>query len=273
MLVAEHQGARVEATGAARGLNYCCPECKKTVILKPGRKVISHFAHKPPTDCSWAAGETRAHLEAKRLVKDAFVARGLKAEIEYIVAALPGDRRADVMAWSKSGSQLAVELQHTSIGLDELEKRAFSYAGAGIAQIWIPFLVKSALIAAEARGEGCMFIEKYSPRPFERWVHGLYGKEGMWMYAPHDKTFWHAKLAGHQRYVEATSWFEAGGEEVSAGGYYVWSKRYKELTLSGPYLISNLDINLRQRGAGSVSFYNWPSGQFARFLPRPKTNP
>ena len=267
MLVAEHQGKRVEAAGAERGPNYTCPRCKGVVILKLGRIVISHFAHKPPTDCTWAKGETRAHLEAKKLIRDSLVARGRRAEMEYIVVALPGDRRADVMTWSPNGMQVAFELQHTSIGLNEIEKRAFSYAREGIAQIWIPFIGAPAWRTAEPHGVGRMFIEKYSPRPFEKWVHGLYGKEGMWMYAPHDKTFWHAKLVGHQTYVEESSWFETGGEERSAGGFYRWSKRYRELSLSGPHSINNLRINIQNRKAVSLATYNWPSGKIASLTP------
>src|SRR5262245_43545995 len=100
MLVAEHQGVRVDASDATRGADYVCPWCKGIVIFKPGRKVISHFAHKPPTDCTWASGETRAHLEAKKLVADILTARKLRAEIEHVVPSLSGDRRADVMVWS-----------------------------------------------------------------------------------------------------------------------------------------------------------------------------
>jgi competence protein CoiA len=62
MLTAMCDGARVEAAEALRGLNYCCPGCSKTVILKKGRIKIAHFAHKPPADCLLAAGETLAHL-------------------------------------------------------------------------------------------------------------------------------------------------------------------------------------------------------------------
>ena len=42
------------------------------------------------------------------------------------------------MAWSAEGARLAFELQHTSIGLEEIEERAFSYAREGIAQIGYP---------------------------------------------------------------------------------------------------------------------------------------
>lgn len=135
MLVANLENKRIDAVIAQRGPEYRCPECDGIVVLKKGRKVIAHFAHKPPTDCSWATGETRAHLEAKLLVANALGKRGLKAEVEFVVNALPGDRRADVMAWSPKGLQITIELQHTPIGLDEIEKRASSYARAGIAQI------------------------------------------------------------------------------------------------------------------------------------------
>jgi Competence protein CoiA-like family len=267
MLIAELAGVRVEAAEVQRGPVYVCPQCKGVLILKQGRKVIWHFAHKPPTDCTWATGETIAHLEAKKLVRDSMVARGLRAEIEYIVATLPRDRRADVMVWSPNGEQLAIELQHTSIDLDEIEERAGSYARAGIAQMWIPFLSKSAMLDAEPRGAGCIFIETYSARPFERWVHGLHGFGGMWMYSANDKTFWHGSLKGHQIWVEETSWFEAGGVERTEGGYYRWSKRYRELTLSGPRGIDRLLISIKSRGAYSQATYNWPACRLASFVP------
>jgi competence CoiA-like predicted nuclease len=272
MLVADLQGNRVEATGAKRDPRYVCPKCKGIVILKLGRKVISHFAHKPPTDCTWVRGETRAHLEAKSLVRNALIARGLRAEVEYIVTALPGDRRADVMAWSPGGERVAFELQHTSLGLDEIEKRAFSYAREGIAQTWMPFLSAATLNAGEQHKASQLLVERYSPRPLEKWVHGLYGGDGMWMYAPRGKTFWHAKLTGHQIYVEEASWFEAGGEEKSAGGFYRWSKRYRDLSLSGPYAIDGLRIKIKNRTRGHLSDYNWPAARIASLVavrPRP----
>jgi hypothetical protein len=194
------------------------------------------------------------------------IARGRRAEVEYVVTGLPGDRRADVMVWSATGQRLAFELQHTSIGLDEIEARASCYARAGIAQIWIPFLSTAIWSNAEPRS-GKLFVEKYSARPFERWIHGLHGTQGMWMYSPRHKKFWRARLAGHQLWVEESTWFETGGEERSAGGFYRWSKRYRELTMSGPYQLEKLKIVLTKRKAASLSTYNWPSGLIASFVP------
>ncbi len=124
MLTAELEGNRIDALTAERGPSYFCPKCKDEVVLKKGRKVVHHFAHKPPTDCTWAKGETRAHMESKVLVADAFKKRGLRAELGFVVKTLPGDRRADVMAWSPKGLQIAA-------GSREIAKNAPPDACAG----------------------------------------------------------------------------------------------------------------------------------------------
>ena len=266
MLVANLEDVRVDAANAERGPEYRCPKCKGIVILKKGRKVIDHFGHKPPTDCSWAIGETRAHLEAKLLVASALATRGLRAEVEFVVNTLSGDRRADVMAWSLMGLQIAFELQHTPIDLNAIERRASSYARAGIAQIWIPFLKASVWKDGEPR-KGGWFIERYSPRPFERWVHGFNGKHGMWMYDPDDKEFWLGSLAGHQIYVEGTSWYSEGGDENYCGGFHRWSKRFKELTLEGPCSAEKLLIKIEARRAFATKDYSWPAGRVAHLTP------
>jgi len=72
MLVAELDGVRAEAAKVVRGSHYVCPQCKRDVILKQGRVVIWHFAHKPHAYCIFAKGETIAHLTAKDLVFRAF---------------------------------------------------------------------------------------------------------------------------------------------------------------------------------------------------------
>lgn len=266
MLVANLGDMRIDAASAKRGPEYRCPKCSGIVILKQGRKVIEHFAHKPPTDCSWATGETRAHLEAKALVQAALTGRGLKAEVEFVVNTLPGDRRADVMAWSPKGLQIAFELQHTAIDLNEIEARASSYGRAGIAQIWIPFLKDVVWKDGEPR-HGGWFVERYSPRPFERWVHGFNGKHGLWMYDPAKKEFWLGRMAGHQIYVEETTWYSEGGEENYGGGFNRWSKRYKELTLEGPHKADKLLIKVEARKAFATKDYTWPAGRIARLIP------
>ena len=269
MLVATLDGNRLEAENAERGLAYTCPKCERSVILKRGRIKIAHFAHKPPTDCTWAKGETLAHLEAKKLFKDAFVSRGLRAEVEFIVPSLPNDRRADVMVWSPSGTRIAIELQHTNIGIEEIEARSFSYAREDIAQAWIPFLRPSVWEDAEIRtggdGAGKMLIEKYPARPFERWAHAFHlGR--LWFFNPAGGTLWRGHFDDHEIWVEESSWYVEGGEEVSAGGFSRTSRRWKELTLWGPYAFHQVKIKVDHRKRWQTSRYKVPAGRVAQLV-------
>lgn len=262
MLVAQNDGVRCEAVDAQRGLEYRCPECSVLLTLKRGRIVVPHFAHKPPIDCDWASYETRQHLEAKRLVKDALTARGIRAEVEFVVDAISGDRRADVMTWSSKGLPVAIELQHTSIGLSDIERRSFSYAAQGIAQIWIPFVHLNSLPHKKRVADG-LLISKYSLRPYAEWIYGLYGNHGMWMYDPDSRAFWLSRISGHQLYKEETTYYSQDGDEVTSGGYFYWSKRFRDLAISGPFKFETLRIKTAQRQAERTKIYRWPAGRLA----------
>lgn len=230
--------------------------------------MIAHFAHKPPKNCDWAKGETLAHLEAKTLMRDSLTNRGLRAEVEIVVPALTGHRRADIMVWSPSGIQSAIELQHTAIGVDEIERRSFSYARAGIAQMWIPFLRPLVWADGEpirdARA-GDWFVEQFPAKPYERWVHGL-NRRGIWFYDPGEKVLWRGRFAGHQLWVEETSWYSEDGDPMGAGGFHRWSKRWRELTLWGPYELDRVMIRVQQRRAWRTNRYNWPASRLGEFV-------
>lgn len=269
MLVAELNEERIEAENAERGLAYVCPECRLEVVLKRGRIRIAHFAHRPPTNCEWAKGETPAHLQAKKLFRDTFAAHGLRSEVEFVVPSLPNDRRADVMVWLPTGEQVAIELQHTPIGIQEIESRSFSYATAGIAQIWIPLLRPKVLDRAEFCTIGkrhLVLIRKYPARPFERFIHALHYGE-LWFYNPADCAMWSGHFDKHQIMEEERYWRNESGEEMSAGGLPYISKRWKELTLSGPYSLDQLEIKVGPRWELRTKWYNLPRGPVASFVP------
>ena len=206
------------------------------MILKQGRIVVAHFAHKSTLQCATScSGETEVHLAAKDCLVGEFRDRNLRAEIEFEVPALIGDRRADVMVWSPQGQPVAIELQHSTIGLRELERRAFAYAGAGVAQMWIPFLEPDVLKAAgwrEGGQQGNRFLERHTASAWERWVHGLNFREA-WYYDPEDGRFWRGRLDRHDiKSQPPRNWFEKGMQDVF-GTYAYASKRWRELTLSG----------------------------------------
>ena len=256
MLTAFLNGKKIEAAVAEQRGDFVCPGCNHEVILKKGRIRVAHFAHKSYANCDYAKGETPAHLEAKRLWCDELRSRGIKAEVEYSV----GGNWADVMAWPSNGPAVAFEFQRCGIRLEEIEKRAFSYAEQGIAQIWIPFLKPSVLEKAEPvknGNDGKWLIERFPARPFVRWVHGLHWGLGMWFYDPKGKVFWFGRMKGHKIPVEATEW---------GGGYDKWSKRWRELTLQGPYEPGRVKVRCKWREAWENVRYKWPACWIAEFV-------
>ena len=270
MLIAFLNNARITAAAAQRGGEFHCPSCGRELILKKGRVVIHHFAHKPPVVCDWARGETLAHLEAKQLVHAALAARGVRAELEYPVEALPGDRRADVMAWSPAGRMIAIELQHTSISAEEIAERAFAYAWAGAAQIWISFLPGAVWKGALDKGDGTWLVRRYAPRQFELWIDGLTAKAGRWMYDPQARQFWLAKMTAHEFLEEETIWYAPGGIEHYRPARKRVSKKYRDLVLTGPFQLGTLRITLRNRKAFSLKTHRWPTGAVANLTPAPE---
>lgn len=268
MLVAALEGLRVEAEGAERGKAYRCPNCQRPLTLRQGRIRVAHFAHRPPVDCRWAKGETQAHLGAKMRLRQAFAARGLRAEVEYVVAALPNDRRADIMLWSPGGTRAAIELQHCSIGLEQIEHRAFSYARAGIAQVWVPFLSADVLAGGRPLDGGYvgdLIVDRYPARPFERWAHAFQFGE-LWFYEPVDAAFWRGRFDRHEMWQEAVRRYTAEGEEQHIGGYHRTSRRWKELTLWGPYPPESIRLKLRTRPAWQTARYRLPQCRTVQFV-------
>jgi competence CoiA-like predicted nuclease len=273
MLVALCEGNRIIAAAAQRGAAYHCPSCSKPLVLKKGRVVIHHFAHKPPILCDWARGETLAHLEAKQIVHAALTARGVRAELEYCLETLPGDRRADVMAWSPSGRMIAIELQHTSISADEIAERSFAYARTGAAQVWIPFLPPQVWKEALDRGDGTWLIRRYAPRQFEHWIDGLTGKSGNWMYDASSKTLWLGKITPHELHEEEMIWYAPGGIEHYRAVRKRVSKKYRDLILHGPFKMEDLRIAFRMRRQFAAAGMRWPQANLAELAQMKETQP
>ena len=269
MLVALCNGMRFEAKVAEKGLEYHCPKCSQQVIPKKGRIVIHHFAHKPPIACAWGKGETREHLDAKKMFSDEFINRGLRAEVEHEVPSLPGpDRRADVLVWFPNEDRFAIELQHTTVDYQNLEQRTQSYIRENVAVIWIPFLPAKYAKQVERlkpSQEGDFRIEKFSPRPLERWVHGFYyGKP--WIYNPNSRKLFRYQLKPYYLYKESAEWFDQDGNyQYEEGGEYP-SKRWKELILWGPYCLDQVNFDVLKRSERKMGNHYYPGGRIGKLV-------
>lgn len=100
----------------------------------------------------------------------------------------------------------------------------------------------------------------------ERWVHGFNGKNGVRIYDPNDRAFWLGRVAGRQTYVEESTWFSEGDEENYSGGFWKCSKRFKELTLEGPFKAQDLRIKTPLHRAFNTREYRWPAGRRAQVV-------
>jgi hypothetical protein len=108
------------------------------------------------------------------------------------------DRRADLVVWSPTGRPVVIELQHSALTLEQLERRAFFYAGAGAAQ----------------------------------------------------------------------NWLQKGLNDVHNGAleYRYASRRWRDLTLWGPYRPEALRIDLGYRAAAELGGYRYPAGPTPTFV-------
>lgn len=266
MLVAVLDGVRVLARDSEKGRTYNCPGCNREVILHKGRKKVHHFAHKPPVSCSFAAGETLAHLESKQAFYDHFKSLGLAVEVERPLDFNGVKARADVYVPTTKGIPAVIEIQHTNISLDEIEQRTKNYAKLGVAVCWVP-LIDIDKLPVEVGGSNGWLVERYSPKPFERWIHGFnYGE--VWYYEHAEQVLWRGEFTQCVIDVPYSEWYEEGGNQRSAGGYERISKRWKTLKLKGMYPLRDLKFSIAKREAKSIGTYYFPACQRVKIMPK-----
>lgn len=152
MLIALNEGKRTLARDAIRSCEHLCPECGSRVILRRGRVVVPHFAHKPDASCSYGEGETVAHLMAKQQLFDR-----LSREHETLIEARLHDkginRTADLLVRAH-GYEAAIELQHSMLTEDTLLARKHDYESVGIYQTWIAVNGRPRLTRMLSQDEG-----------------------------------------------------------------------------------------------------------------------
>lgn len=240
MLNAELDEKRVLIWNAKQGEPYVCPECGMPVIPHKGPKVIHHFKHKAKSNCPYGAGETRDHLEAKAILQQTFISRGIPAESEVFVNCLSqfGNRCADVMV-SPPGRpfRVAVELQKSKISIKELFLRSKAYTTNNIYALWIPFIEINSPDEnnneTHPYGSKTHTLGRYSARPWEKELFKLIDQ--VWYYESKKKMLWQADISACFLDVPYSEFYSPDGELQTFGGYPRESERWVELKLRGPY--------------------------------------
>jgi len=208
---------------------FNCPECLGEVILRKGNIREHHFAHKPPFYCSYGAGETQIHYKCKREIYEALSAhpRCPACDIEKQLNGV----RPDVYA-ILSSKKIAIEVQKTTIDLNDIAKKSAIYSKLGVYVLWLVPKESPKLIWHEGEEEWVC-----RPKVWEKYFHAMYyGRLYYWSGGLYINPYHFDKF---QIYVEERQWYDENGDEQYAGGYY---KDARALKLPIQYPGNHLNI-------------------------------
>ncbi len=256
MLMALGSGGRIAAERADRAVAHRCPGCGSAVALKRGPVVVAHFAHAPGHACAWAGGETAEHLAAKHTLGRAFALRGLTVDLEAEVVSGEGDRRADILVRDPaSGRRVAIEVQHSALALEAIERRTRAYAAAGVGVIWVP-TIDPARLGARWLGPGNLrVIDRYAVPAWQRFAFAYHGVLWFW----HAGALWRGAL--HDNWVAQKS-----DDNDADGSPWKRSTRWSGLTLEGPFRPDALKIKARAQRIEPYERFALPPGHAANFV-------
>jgi hypothetical protein len=250
MLMAIGPSGRIAAHAAIREKAHHCPACGSAVLLKRGTRVIPHFAHARAAACSWAHGETLTHLAAKASIARAFADRGLDVALEVELLSSGGDRRADVLVHNpRTAARVAIEIQHSALPLEAIERRTRAYAAAGVPVIWVATLDWKRT-AWRALAGGARIIDRFAAAPWQRFAGAYHG--ALWFWA--DGQLWRGWLQD--------AWVARGTEETG------WSRstRWSSLTLEGPFAPTTVRIAARAARIEPHEEFALPAGFSANLV-------
>lgn len=180
----------IEAREATTARTYTCVGCGAPAILKRGKVKIAHFAHRNGSECSQTTGESDEHREAKTAIYDALRA---DPRVSAVQMEKPlGASRPDVY-FEQGRVRVAIEVQRTSITINDMMVRTEAYARAGIAVLWVclgrPTRLKS----------------------WQKWVHmSNYARIYVWE---------RGMFVRPVHYTSATTWAEAPLPSPIVGGF------------------------------------------------------
>jgi len=189
---------------------FFCPKCQNETLLRKGRVKVHHFAHKPPVACQYGQGESEFHRVCKQTIFDCLNQNKsvIACELEKDLGKVVPDIYFEIYT-----VKVAIEVQISSLTMSKIIDRTEEYNRLGIYVLWLPVFGD----ALEA--------ERYAPKQWEKWLHAAYyGRVYYWL---HGLNVAAVHFDEYQLWVEESSWYSSDGEEMSAGGYFKRSKRYR----------------------------------------------
>lgn len=192
MLVAvDVAGRPVEAARDLGGDRFTCPACGGPVLLKRGRVVIAHFAHRPGAQC-WSEPESVHHLRAKHLLATRFRSHGYRVRLEETHH--EHGRRVDVAVTVPSGHRVAVEVQDSAISVETAKARTRIDKRLGFfATLWVFTDRRAAALLAVSVPAGVVHrAESRVPKEM-LWVDNRY-RQGLFVLDLTASAVWNLRL-------------------------------------------------------------------------------
>ena len=165
-------GALVEAASVERGPKYVCPVCADELVIKKGRIVVHHFAHRPPVTCEAGKGETPRTFPQSEC-SSMYSARGASTQsprcpCSHVKATAVQMSSLRIRTGSKD---LRSRSEHTPIEQDAILRRTNTYLVADVSVIWVAMLDPARCKGARyISGTDIVHVERYAAKSWERWA-------------------------------------------------------------------------------------------------------
>ncbi len=217
---------------------FFCPECQGEVVLKKGSIKEHHFAHVPPSECTYGTGESEEHRQAKRAIYEALCTHSAVSHL--MVERYLSEIRPDVSFSIRDENEVAIEIQFSPLSPEETDRRTRLYAAKRIHVLWL-------LPARDRLIEGV----KYDTSLLERYLHALYfGKVYYWL---HDDIVLPVHFEKYSLGLVYQEWYDQEDEQCHAHYIERFSKR------------ARVPVFLDAVGMGDLQTINRRAGQFGPY--------
>lgn len=115
-------------------LTFYCPDCHEEVIVRAGRQVIPHFAHRMRSSCTRHTGESAQHMQGKLQLFQWLRRQYSTVQLERYLPEL--QQRPDIFL-NIHQKRIAVEIQYSKMSWETISKRNQGYVKANITPIWV----------------------------------------------------------------------------------------------------------------------------------------
>lgn len=223
---------------------FYCPETLEQLIVRKCKEKADHFAYHV-RQSAVGSKESDLHKACKRelltALKLAYPTGSWEAERETFNEDKEKGYtkvRPDLSGrlGNKDGKGLIIEVQASTLNINTILRRTAQYTKRNAFILWVVPLKKD------------LGLANFRPRLFERFLHSMYYGRVYYWYEGDGSKLTPVHFGTAERYIASSQWFEDGGNERTAGGYYKPYLRIKKPIYSKPIdLIKDFETHHRDK--------------------------